>query len=364
MVVAKILIVEDSPITARLETRYLTEAGHQCRVVRCGRDVLDAADEFLPDLYVLDYLLPDINGLEVLRRILDRDPEALVIMVTGRGFEKLAAEVIKTGAKDYVIKNEHFFEPLVMAVNQALKDDAVQKELKDQTEKARRLEAQNQIAYWMAHNFKNIISGSLGYLDLAEITKTPDRVVEYSTKAKQNLYRALNLIDRLLRLTHLTPGRPEPCRLNELVDQAAKTVRNETQSSNQPLAFEYDNRTDHLPVLRLSDTDLKMVLEVLLQNAAESSNPGGRVTVDGRLDGDRLVVEVKDRGRGMPADVLDKAFEPLFSTKGSVGVGLGLSLARAAVERNGGQLNLTSRPDQGAVATIILPVEVDERDQP
>jgi len=83
-----------------------------------------------PDLIALDYILPDINGLEVLAAILKGNPKALVVMVTGKGGEKLAAEVMKVGAKDYVIKGGHFLNPYHV-VEQVLREEQVKKELEE-----------------------------------------------------------------------------------------------------------------------------------------------------------------------------------------------------------------------------------------
>lgn len=102
---ARILIIEDSPVAAELESRHLAAAGHTCTIANSGRDAETILKKNSFDLILLDYILPDLNGVDVLKFILNRDPGALVIMVTGQGYEELAAEVIKAGARDYVVKS-------------------------------------------------------------------------------------------------------------------------------------------------------------------------------------------------------------------------------------------------------------------
>jgi DNA-binding response OmpR family regulator len=83
--VANLLIVEDSQVTAHMVTRSLQSAGHKCRWAATGGQALEEIRDHPADLTILDYVLPDLNGMEVLKGILDLNPAALVVMVTGRG---------------------------------------------------------------------------------------------------------------------------------------------------------------------------------------------------------------------------------------------------------------------------------------
>ena len=105
-------------------------------------------------------------------------------------------------------------------------------------------------------------------------------------------------------------------------------------------------------------------LRALVKNAIEASAGNGRVAVSAALDGTRWRIEVRDRGQGMTADVLERAMEPFFTTKGpGKGMGLGLFLARDVVERVGGRLEMSSSPGQGTVATVFLPAGAQARAQ-
>ena len=156
---ARLLIVEDSSVTAKVLSHHLTAAGHECRNVPTGREAVEEYKKQRPDLSVLDYMLPDTNGLALLQSVLREDPGALVIMVTGQGDEELAAEVIKSGARDYVVKTSEYARVLVVAVEKVLREEAVQRELASKARQNERLSAQNEIAFWMAHNFKNMPGG-------------------------------------------------------------------------------------------------------------------------------------------------------------------------------------------------------------
>lgn len=359
---AHILIVEDAPITAKMEARHLSQAGHQCRLALSGREALDLVKTDPPDLIALDYMLPDINGLEVLEAILKDNPRALVVMVTGKGGEKLAAEVMKAGARDYVIKNDHFFEPLVHVVEQVLREEQTKKELEEKARQNERLEAQNELSFWMAHNFRNILSGAAGFLELLDFNKDDlpiEELIYFKNQALSSLNRALELVNQLVDIADSQPKPPEKTILDDLVDQAWKNVRNQLASTTgkQSGAVEFQNRTKGFPPVNIYRRDVRLALENILKNAAEAIGDAGQITVSAEINDENMVnVKIRDNGRGMDAQTLQKAFDPLFSTKRTVGVGLGLSLAQAALRRHNGDIHLEFVPSRGTTVTLSWPL--------
>lgn len=93
----------------------------------------------------------------------------------------------------------------------------------------------------------------------------------------------------------------------------------------------------------------------LLRNAAQATAPNERISLRTRSEGDYGVIEIEDTGHGMTSDTLARIFTPFFTTKGKDGMGLGLRLAQATVERYGGNITCTSSPGQGARFLIRLP---------
>ena len=97
----------------------------------------------------------------------------------------------------------------------------------------------------------------------------------------------------------------------------------------------------------------------LVLNACEASPAGATVEVAARRDGDRALLEVLDRGSGLPAEIADRVFEPYVSTKRR-GSGLGLSLVRDVARQHGGSVSLENRPGGGACARLSLPLAGEE----
>jgi two-component system, sensor histidine kinase RegB len=108
---------------------------------------------------------------------------------------------------------------------------------------------------------------------------------------------------------------------------------------------------------------LAQALRGLVQNALDASGSAGTVSLSAEIAGKRLRLECRDEGVGMPTEVLARAGEPFYTTKGvGRGMGLGVFLARSVVDRLGGSLELHSRAEQGTTATVLIPLAAETRD--
>jgi len=102
---ASVLVVDDEPTIAEIVARYLDRAGYRTRVARDGREAIELAESERPDLVVLDLMLPRMDGLEVMRRLRERDRDRIaVILLTAKGDESDRVIGLRLGADDYVVK--------------------------------------------------------------------------------------------------------------------------------------------------------------------------------------------------------------------------------------------------------------------
>lgn len=172
----------------------------------------------------------------------------------------------------------------------------------------------------------------------------------------------LTLINDILNFTRLESGHValeiDLVSVNSAVERAASLVTLRFEEAG--LVYTYESGTENLAVLADPDR-LRQVLLNLLSNAAKFTDRGGQVTVNGERDGERVLIHVRDSGRGIPKDQIARIFEPFvqvdpLQVKGKQrGVGLGLAISRDLMRAMQGDLTVQSVPGQGSTFTIDLP---------
>lgn len=117
--VTRVLIIDDEETLARNIRTYLTRHGYEARIAGSGEEGLAALDSFNPDLVLLDFQLPGMDGLEILRRIRTAARHVKVVMMTAHGGVPVAVDAMKAGAYDYLTK------PLALSELKLLLDKAI-----------------------------------------------------------------------------------------------------------------------------------------------------------------------------------------------------------------------------------------------
>lgn len=130
MTYLQVLVVDDSLITVKKLSSMLTALGHRVlRTAASGVEALAAYEAYKPDLVTMDITMPDMDGIEATRRIKARFPEALIIMVTSHGQEKMVLDALKAGAKGYVLKpfkEDKLREVIETALKRNIRSDKLQ----------------------------------------------------------------------------------------------------------------------------------------------------------------------------------------------------------------------------------------------
>ncbi len=209
-----------------------------------------------------------------------------------------------------------------------------------------------QLAAGVAHEIRNpltAISARLFTLERALPRGSPELEDAGVIRAE------INRLNRIVR-DFLATARPaEPTRVvmtsRPLLEEVCSLLRPACERQNVTLEL-----AEVVDAPLFGDAhQLKQVLINLVQNAAESCGTGGLIRLRGRLDRQRVLLEVEDNGPGIPPAVQRRLFEPFFSTKPG-GAGLGLSIAAGIVERHGGKLDFQTEPGRGTTFRVSLPV--------
>lgn len=364
---SKILVVDDQPINVQLLKRKLEREGMQVATAFSGREALDLVAADKPDLILLDVMMPDMDGIEVCQR-LQADPETKiipVIFITARTSKEGKIEGLGVGAVDYITKPIDLDETLARVQTQ-LRFVTMNRELVELQRRlgdSRRAATLGAVTQGIAHNLNNLLGVVIGYVDLIKAYHEKPELVK---KNAQHLEDAVNRIVSIIKqLTNLVvKNKPQVGRasLRALLESSVRRYQTDFRIE-QPITIE--NPVDDVTI----ETNVEIFedsLAKLLINAWEAYGdlPDDQrkitirtETVERGEDGKQLLVHVEDSGRGIDPEIKDHAFEPFISSKHTVGVGMGLTVARHAMRNLGGEVTLVENPNGGAVATLRHPLE-------
>jgi len=384
-----VLMFEDDEGQALLTREALEQEGFVVDVVATGREGLTrllAADY---QVHLIDMKLPDIPGVEILRRINTVKPGALSIIVTGHGDELAAVEAMKLGAFDYIVKSPYMshLAALPMVIREALGHRRVKHEREElQTElweQARLLEERNAELRRANEELKrmNQLKSDLISMVSHEL-RTPLATVkeftaimadgiagpitadqkDYLGIVRSNVDRLSRIIDDLLDMAKIEAGRVLLTKglvdVAPLVDHVLRSLRPLADSTQ--ISLEAAVPDGAAPVFADADK-VTQVLVNLLSNAIKFTSGPGRVTVRVSEQPNEVEFSVTDTGIGISAEDLPKLFEkfqqlkPGVAPAGAKGTGLGLAISKRLVEMHGGRIWAASAPGQGSTFTFTLP---------
>jgi two-component system, sporulation sensor kinase E len=219
------------------------------------------------------------------------------------------------------------------------------------------------LAAGVAHEIKNPL-GSIG-IHMQLIQKAMGSIDDERTDAIQEYVDVVNEeVERLNRIVvdFLFAVRPmnttlEDRDLNPILQDLLDFVRYELEDAGIAIVAELD---EDLPQLRLDEKYLKQALLNIVKNAISAMPDGGELTVSTRRQGDEVVLRISDTGEGMSEDVLNKIFEPYFTTK-DFGSGIGLTLVYKIIKEHMGEISVVSQEGRGTAFTILFPVPQREQ---
>lgn len=224
---------------------------------------------------------------------------------------------------------------------------------------AERLAAVGQTIAGMSHHIKNIMQGVRFGSDMVRTAlKDDDRelLAKGWRLVEKNQARIDDLILDMLSYSKERDPIIETTDLVELVQDVLELVRGRAAEAKVALAFAPPADFPKVPC----DADgVHRALLNLVGNAIDAldGRANGTVSLELRLVGDRVELDVRDNGPGIPADQHEEIFKPFISSKGNRGTGLGLPVSRKAIEEQGGELLLASEEDRGTCFTIRLPLK-------
>ena len=259
-----------------------------------------------------------------------------------------------------------------------IKDITERKQAEEEREKlqaqllqAQKMESIGTLTGGIAHDFNNLLTIINGYTEMILMDKTEDDPIYADLrKILETGLKGADMVQRLLSFTKQAAIKLEPLDLSHRIEETRNLM-----DRTFPKTIEIEtNLLDDLGMVNADVGQMDQLLMNLCVNAKDAMPDGGRlrietrnITVDadycrlhvGAMPGPHVLIEFLDTGIGMSKEMMDRIFDPFFSTKGwdfRKGTGLGLSVAKGIVEQHGGWMTCESEPAVGTTFRVYLPV--------
>jgi signal transduction histidine kinase len=362
----RILIIDDSPEDREVLRRQLmqdSEYTYHFFEEETGEQGLEACKSIRPDCILLDYGLPDIDGLEFLRELIDGESTMPfpVVMLTGLGDEAVAIQAMKSGAQDYLVKGKTSPESLHRAVHNALERVDM---LRTMDEQRRILEKKNQelqaFAYALAHDLRSPLRAIGGFGQILAQEQL-DRLDEEGKHYVQSIVKASmqmdHLIDDLLSYTKIEHRavRHQPVALYTQVMQVVNSLLARLEGVEVEVTV-----PENLPVIEADPTLISQIFINLIDNALTYRRPGIKteVVVSCEVEPDGYIIRVHDNGIGIAPKHYEKIFNIFQRLHGEdeyPGTGIGLAIVKKSAELMNGEVWVESVVGEGSTFCVRLP---------
>jgi len=380
----KILIVDDSNLNTDTIEARLKPQGYECIKARTGAEALRAAEAAPPDIILLDLVLPDMDGFEVLRRLKAMERTRLVPIVALTSLQQSGDKIkaLEIGAEEYVTKPFNNVE-LVTKIGALLRVKRYQDQLRGMNvlldEKNRDLEQANRLKSEflanVSHELRTPLNAAIGFAEIlgqgtfGDLNAKQTRYVGNIHSSGKHL---LQLINDILDLSKVEAGRMDldidEFGLADAIHEVEAVVKGIASKKSLTLTLEIDEGAGRIAA---DQKRFKQILYNLLSNAVKFTPEGGSVRLtaakaqDGAVelpagDVEYARVDVTDTGVGIAPEDHEKVFEQFRQLDASYarrqqGTGLGLALTRQLVEMHGGRIWVESELGQGSTFTFCIP---------
>lgn len=355
----KILIVDDIPANIQVLGNVLRKSGYEIAFTDNGPDAITKAGNISFDLILLDVMMPQMDGFEVCR-ILKENPatkDIPIIFLTAKADSESLVKGFELGAVDYLTKPFKTQELLARVHTHIA--------LKHATEELHKSNAmKDKLFSIIAHDLKGPVGNQSSVLDiLIENFETFDKetIIETLSDLKVSATRAYELLQNLLKWARSQNNtidfQPNVLRIKPIINKNIELIH--SLASQKSIQFIADIQED-IEVFA-DENMLDTILRNLFSNAIKYSFNGGLVKIYTKISAPFLVIHVCDQGVGINDENMKKLFmsHEFFSTYGTSnekGTGIGLSICKDFVERNGGKITVESRINEGTDFAFTLPI--------
>lgn len=387
-----ILVVDDEKDARETVCELLKEEKYRPLGAKDGLEAERRIKRNAIDLAMIDLKMPGMDGMELIRRFRESNSEVPIVIITGYPSLESSVEALRLKVYDYIIK-PFTIEEVKLVVNRAIEKRRLAKTngmLIQQLERAKRelekrvrqrtrklekayqelkraqerlvrtekLTTVGRLGAGVAHELNN----PLGII-LMNIQRLAQKMAEERAKTsgwesyqkaieriKEASFRSQRIINNLLDFSRVSPPEFTPVNINRVLDETLPLVEHQVSLENIKIIKKYDS---HLPKVLSDPSQLKQVFINLILNAQQAMPQGGKLYITAKKKKDFIEVKVRDTGCGIPKEDLGKVFDPFFTSK--KGIGMGLFVSHGIIEKHHGSIEIKSRKGEGTTVIIHLP---------
>lgn len=368
-----------------LTSRILLQSGFQPYVADRAQEGFELISSHSPQLVLLDFMMPEMDGLSALQRLKDRFPDSSVVIFIDEGREESAAELMENGASEYIFKpfnNRNLVGRLkevlktreierhnrelqkqqeqlafeVERLNMELQKRVREKseELQNAQEKivqSEKLAAIGYLSAGVAHEIRNPLNSIALFVQLMRQTTTEPEQLEHQAKIIREVERIDSIIRKFLDSSRKARTISTNVQINQVIDKVIEAFLPKTEARKVKVYRQFHCIP---PPISADPTEIEQIFTNLFLNAMDAMSGGGRLAIELFAEDRRVIVRVGDSGNGIAKDVLPCIFEPFFTTKNH-GTGMGLPVAQRLARMYEGSMEVEHSSSEGTVFRLEFP---------
>ena len=374
-----ILVIDDELGIREGCRRVLEPQGFQVETAITLQEGLDRIQAGEYDLVLLDVMMPDGRGLDLLEPIRKKDPDTVAVIITGYATVELAVQAIKAGAYDFISKP---FSPdlLLITVDQGLERrrlsleakrlQAIEQEAAELTrakKEAERLsEFKTTFAFKVAHELRAPVAGTISLIRplmrglAGELNEQQQDIL---ARVDNRLDILMELVDDLLTLAATKTVISEEALVQVPLQPVIQKVvdRLSVEAEAKKISLTVEGPSTKLTV-KATEKGLDTIFSNLLSNAIKYTPEAGCIQVLIGKRTDQVLISVSDTGIGIPTEDLPRIGDEFFRAKNArrsdvTGTGLGLSIVKELLDNYGGSIDINSVEGKGTTINLLLPAD-------
>jgi signal transduction histidine kinase len=380
--VPTLLVADDEPDMLRFLKSQLSPHFYVLEAVD-GQQAIDKATEILPDIILLDMMMPEKDGLQACREIRQgTETKGIpIILLTARADEETKLAALEAGANDFLpkpfsttelhvrVKNlveSHQYQRKLANQNAVLANTIEQlKETESQLVQTEKLASLGRMSAGIIHEINNPLNyATTGLFTLRTKGKylaaaEQQEYEEVLKDVEDGIKRVKTIVSDLRTFTHPDMEGRDQVEVVEIVSSALRFLSNEWKEKVQI----EQSLTEHQTIWA-NKSKLVQVLVNLLQNSFDAlrskafENEKATIRIEGLVENKKSILRLRDNGVGIDPKILDKIFDPFFTTKDvGEGMGLGLSICYRIVEECDGRISVKTEPGKFCEFTLEFPVK-------